>query len=67
MFGRLASSVIVAVIVIMGFFFHFLHLLSRRLTDAVRDNFIPVADEVRQDRSKVSHSDHVDAKEHNFL
>jgi len=52
MFGRLVSSFIVAIIVIADFFFHFAHLLSRRLTDAVRDSFLRVADEARQDRSK---------------
>jgi hypothetical protein len=40
MFVRLASSFIVAIIVIVGFFFHFVHLLSRRLTDAAMDSFL---------------------------
>src|SRR5262252_184304 len=52
MFGRLASSFIVAISVIVGLFFHFVHLLSRRLTDAPLDSFLPVADEARQDRSE---------------
>jgi len=52
MFGRLASPFIVAIIVIADFFFHFVHLLSRRLTDAPMDSFLAVADEARQDRSE---------------
>jgi len=40
MFGRLASPFIVAIIVIADFFFHFVHLLSRRLTDAPMDSFL---------------------------
>jgi len=65
MFGRLASPFIVAIIVIADFFFHFVHLLSRRLTDATMDSFLQYGrGSARQKR--VSHSDQLTPKSTTF-